>query len=182
MIAASEGDALVTGPISKRNLAAAQHYFLGHTEMLEELARRNFIATNAKAEMLFVYKNSRLLLLTRHIPLREVSRVLSQRENVERPIGVADWFLRQRLGIDKPRPSPCSALIRMLAKSAATRKKMSSHRSCATSTNPASPFCDGPFGADGFFRDFDPLQDRYDTIVAGYHDQGLIPFKLMAVA
>jgi 4-hydroxy-L-threonine phosphate dehydrogenase PdxA len=38
----------------------------------------------------------------------------------------------------------------------------------------------GPFPADGFFRGFDAENPGYDAVVAAYHDQGLIPFKLLA--
>ena len=38
----------------------------------------------------------------------------------------------------------------------------------------------GPLPADGFFRGFDPQNSGYDAVVATYHDQGLIPFKLLA--
>ncbi|NBV42381.1 AAA family ATPase, partial [bacterium] len=39
---------------------------------------------------------------------------------------------------------------------------------------------DGPFAADGFFRGFRADQPGYDAVIAAYHDQGLIPFKLLA--
>src|SRR6202030_4176396 len=77
MIAERKGDALVTGPISKRNLNAAGYDYPGHTEILEQLARDYFKAREAKAEMLFVHKKLRLLLLTRHIPLSDVPKALA---------------------------------------------------------------------------------------------------------
>jgi 4-hydroxythreonine-4-phosphate dehydrogenase len=40
--------------------------------------------------------------------------------------------------------------------------------------------CEGPFAADGFFRGFTSESNKYDCIVAAYHDQGLIPFKMLA--
>jgi len=39
---------------------------------------------------------------------------------------------------------------------------------------------EGPFAADGFFRGFDAEKPGYDAVVAAYHDQGLIPFKILA--
>ena len=171
---------LVTGPISKRNLAEAGYAFGGHTEILEDLARRYFNAPDARAEMLFVYKNLRLLLLTRHIPLRDVAAALSQPGAVARPIKTLIAYLRHQAGVSEPR-------LAMLGinphagelEGSDEEKKFFMPVIHAVNAIGASRI-DGPFPADGFFRGFDPATTPYDTIIAPYHDQGLIPFKMLA--
>ena len=179
MIAGKQVDAMVTGPISKHNLQKAGHADHGHTEILENLARRYFNAPDAHAEMLFIYKKFRLLLLTRHIALADVPLALAKPGAVARPMKTLIAFLRHRLNIEEPR-------IAMLAVNPHAGEVGGDEDTRyiapvihAVNAIGASQLV-GPLPADGFFRGFDAQNSRYDAIVAPYHDQGLIPFKLLA--
>jgi 4-hydroxythreonine-4-phosphate dehydrogenase len=180
MIAAGEAEALVTGPISKKNLHEAGHDYPGHTEILEGLAHRIFGAKDAKAEMLFAYKKFRLLLLTRHIALKDVPAELAKSGAVARPLKALIQFLRHKAKIDEPR----IALLGLNPHAGeiaedSEEKKFISPVIHAVNAIGASKL-EGPFPADAFFRGFDADKTEYDAIVAPYHDQGLIPFKLLA--
>ncbi len=91
--------ALVTGPIDKTRWHRAGVFYTGQTEVLSAL-------TGAEAEMLFVASNElcewRVLLLTRHIPLREVSAALTA-ERIEAATLTARGFLSRQLGINNPK-------------------------------------------------------------------------------
>jgi 4-hydroxythreonine-4-phosphate dehydrogenase len=178
-LARGEGDALVTGPISKRNLKAADRHFPGHTEILEELARQHYMTADCKAEMLFVHNNFRLMLLTRHCPLRDVSRLLSQHQHVESSISTLIGFLQHRLGINKPQLAILG--INPHAGEINGDEEREIIIPLISELNDSGiVICDGPFAADAFFRGFRPDTSPFDAIIAAYHDQGLIPFKMLA--
>ncbi len=179
MIAAGEADALVTGPISKKNLTEASHDFPGHTEILEMLARRMFNAPDARAEMLFAYKKFRLLLLTRHIALKDVPAALAQSGAVSRPLKALIRFLRDRAKIDEPRIAILGVNPHAGEIGGEEERKFIMPVIHAVNGIGASRL-EGCFPADAFFRGFDPVTTPYDAGVAAYHDQGLIPFKLLA--
>jgi 4-hydroxythreonine-4-phosphate dehydrogenase len=179
MIAKKEGDALVTGPISKRNLAEAGYPYAGHTEILELLAQRFFDAQDVKAEMIFVYKNLRLLLLTRHIALKDVAAALAVTGAVARPIKTLIAYLRHREGIDEPRLAMLGLNPHAGEIGGDEEQKFFLPVIKAVNAIGGSRI-DGPFAADGFFRGFEVESSPYDAIIAAYHDQGLIPFKMLA--
>jgi 4-hydroxythreonine-4-phosphate dehydrogenase len=179
MIAAGEAEALVTGPISKKNLQNAGYDFPGHTEILERLTQRLFEAPNARAEMLFAYKNFRLLLLTRHITLRDVSAALAVPGAVARPIKTLIQFLRHRMSVDQPRIALLGVNPHAGEINGDEEQKIFAPLIKAVNAVGASKL-EGCFASDAFFRGFDAQTTPYDAIVAAYHDQGLIPFKLLA--
>ena len=143
------------------------------------MARRYFDAKDARAEMLFVHKNFRLLLLTRHIPLREVPEQLAKTGAVARPLKTLIAYLRHRLGIFEPRIALLGINPHSGEVGGEEEKKYLMPVIHAVNAIGASKL-EGPFAADGFFRGFKADDDRYDAVVAAYHDQGLIPFKMLA--
>ncbi|HUY68154.1 MAG TPA: 4-hydroxythreonine-4-phosphate dehydrogenase PdxA [Alphaproteobacteria bacterium] len=222
MIAHGEARALVTGPISKRNLAAAGHDFPGHTEILENLANKYFerpiqeteahgedtpspaktkdlIASNDaikskfslphrqggrntalhRAEMLFVHKGFRLLLLTRHIPLAEVPAALMKSGAVAGPVKTLIAFLRHQLNIEEPHLVMLGVNPHAGEIGGEEEAKVFAPVIKAVNGIGASRIT-GPVAADGFFRGFDPANPGCDAVIAAYHDQGLVPFKLVA--
>jgi len=194
MMAAGEARTLVTGPISKKNLKEAGVNLPGHTEILEELARKYFGESQPKpngkaaadeekpqqkAEMLFVYKNFRLLLLTRHIALKDVPAALARPGAVAGPLKTLIAFLRHQLKIEEPKIALLGVNPHVGETGGEEEKKFYAPVIKAVNGIGASKL-EGPFPADGFFRGFSAEKPGYDAVVAAYHDQGLIPFKLLA--
>lgn len=181
LISHNQASALVTGPISKENLKQAGIDFSGHTEILEALAKEYF--PNQKqlhqAEMLFVYQKFRMLLLTRHIPLSEVSGQLSV-SGVSQSLDSLVAFLKTQAGIQTPN-------IGMLGVNphagetgiGGDEETMILQPAMAAIAQTHQLRFDPPLAADAAFRNFDPTHPRYDAYVAAYHDQGLIPVKLL---
>ncbi|GBF23580.1 4-hydroxythreonine-4-phosphate dehydrogenase, partial [Candidatus Gastranaerophilus sp. (ex Termes propinquus)] len=101
LVKAGSAGAIVTGPVSKKALADAGYNFSGQTEVLESLLARR----GDKAEMLFVARDLRLLLLTRHLPLKDV--VLTQELIVEK-ISRLSAFLKNSLNIETPKIALCA--------------------------------------------------------------------------
>lgn len=179
LLAKNKNARLVTGPISKKNLADAGYAFGGHTEILEQLAQKLFNAPEARAEMVFAYKNLRLLLLTRHIALNDVSAALAHQGAVARPVKALIAHLRHDLGISEPRLAMLAVNPHAGEVGGEEEKKYMLPIIHAVNAIGASRI-DGPFPADGFFRGFAIETTPYDAIIAPYHDQGLIPFKMLA--
>ncbi len=173
--------ALVTAPISKKSLNQAGYKFSGQTEILD-----NFLAkTGQHAEMLFVMKNFRVFLLTRHIPVSEVEEELKA-PVIERKIKDINNILKTQFKIQSPRLGICGlnphageggvigtfdrdlllGVLNDLRKEGITISK--------------------PHPADTIFTKVIEAYQKgtdlpYDCYIACYHDQGLIPMKLIGM-
>ena len=163
-------DALVTAPISKEALNAAGYPFPGHTELLAAM-------TGAKDQvMMLAGPRLRVALVTTHLPLREVSARLSQ-EKIKKTIQITAQWLREYFGISTPRLA-----VAGLNPHAGEGGLFGSEE--AAIIKPAIEECrragivvQGPFPADSLF--FHAVSGEYDAVVSMYHDQGLIPLKLL---
>jgi 4-hydroxythreonine-4-phosphate dehydrogenase len=128
--------------------------------------------------MLFVYQAFRMLLLTRHVPLRQVSQTLTVSAAV-RSLDNLVRFLRNHQGIETPRiammgVNPHAGEIGGEEEREILLPAMAQIEERHQLTLPP------PFPADALFRGFNLNQLPFDAYVAAYHDQGLIPFKLVA--
>lgn len=178
LLARRDAQALVTGPISKENLHRAGYAFGGHTEILEALARQHGASPKTKAEMLFVYRNFRMLLLTRHIPLGMVPIQLRS-PLTQTAFQTLAAHLVNDCGIAHPKVAVLG--VNPHAGEIGGDEESEILQPLMEDLNEAGPaIFEGPFPADGFFRGFDPGQYGYDACIVAYHDQGLIPFKLIA--
>ena len=175
-----EGDplrarAIVTGPISKAAWAlAGRGKYPGHTELL---ATRFGVKRHA---MMFVCEHLRVILATAHLPLMEVRNLLTI-GRVFDAIDLGHDACRQ-LGIERPRIAVCG-----LNPHAGEGGLLGDEESRLIT--PAIEVArghaieaSGPYPADTIFRDAIPQpgrRARFDLVVAMYHDQGLIPVKLL---
>ena len=160
---------LVTAPVTKWAIRRSQPRFVGHTEFLIERFGVRDVA------MMFASDALRVVLLTRHLPLRAVPPALT-REAITSTIRLTVDGLRRQFRIARPRLAVCG-----LNPHAGERGAFGDHERRVM--EPAlrrlrreGIRCDGPLAADGFFA----TRAKYDAVVACYHDQGLIPFKLLA--
>ncbi len=178
MIAQHKADALVTGPIAKITLPDLTLSASGHTEILEHLSHCFFPNQSAKAEMLFLYQRLRLLLLTRHVPLNEVSTQLRP-ETVRPPLEILQTFLTQTLALHQPKVAVLG--VNPHAGEIGGHEEFDILKPVMAQVNAKNRMhLEGPFAADAFFRGFKMDHFPYAAVVAPYHDQGLIPMKLIA--
>ena len=168
-------DALVTAPINKAAWAlAGKGKYPGHTELL---------ATRAHAKrfrMVFASDALRVALCTAHVPLMELRNVLTI-GRVHETIDLAHDFCLE-LGVVSPRIAVCGlnphagedGLLGDEDQRIITPAIHAAHQQGINAM--------GPFPADTIFREarLDEPSRRYDIVVAMYHDQGLIPVKLLA--
>ena len=161
--------AVVTGPVSKESLHLAKIPFPGHTELLQAM-------TGApRVEMLMAAGPLKGLLITRHIPLKEVSDSLSVRRIVE-AVRLADDFLRRR-SRHTPRWALCG-----LNPHAGDNGLLGSEEKrvvdpAAARLRALGVSIDEPLPADVAWARH--AQGRYDACACLYHDQGMIPLKAL---
>ena len=171
---------IVTAPTSKEAMNLAGHKFSGQTEVLEK-----FLAHDGqKAEMLFVSKDFRVLLLTRHIPLKDVSKKLTKELIIEKTERLRSYF-QNRLYIQRPSFALCAlnphagenCLLGdeeqqvMLPAIEAVRKR---------GINITNPLPADTLFINGVQSYLKGEKLPYDCYIACYHDQGLIPIKSVA--
>jgi 4-hydroxythreonine-4-phosphate dehydrogenase len=163
-------DALVTAPLNKESLHAAGYSWPGHTEMLAE-------ATGARdVAMLFVGGDLRVALLTIHRALRTVPDALT-REEVRRVVHLVHREL-PRLGAARRRLALCGVNPHAGEGGLFGSEERDVLGPAAASLREEGIDVQGPLPADSAF--VRAARGEFDAVVAAYHDQGLIPVKLLA--
>lgn len=171
LIESNEEDAVVTMPISKEAIYMAAWQFPGHTEYFA------YKAKSADSLMILFKGNIRVSLATVHIPLSKVAKLLSK-ELVISKTQLLNRSLQMDFGINSPK----IALLG-LNPHAGENGKLGKEENemiipAIIELNHKGINVEGPFPADGFFAH--GIYKNYDGILAMYHDQGLIPLKLLA--
>ncbi len=167
-----ECHAVVTAPINKAGLKKAGFDIPGHTEFMASLSKTK------KFEMMLVGGPLRVVLVTRHAPLQKVSSLLSRGKIVE-TILLTDKELRRSFGIAKPR-----IVVAGLNPHAGEEGTIGSEEVdiISPAVQMAKKRCDakifGPLSPDALF--YEAYQGKYDAVVCMYHDQGLIPLKMIS--
>lgn len=163
-------DVLVTAPINKYNIQSEEFKFPGHTDYLNE-------QLEGDALMLMVQDNLRVGLLTDHIPVNEVSAHLTE-ELIRKKMLTINKTLKQDFAIGKPK-------IAMLGVNPHSGDNGVIGSEDDQVVKPAlkklfeeGVHVFGPFSADSFFGS--GQYEKYDAVIAAYHDQGLIPFKTLS--
>ena len=162
--------ALVTAPLNKESLNAAGHPWPGHTEMLADAAGTPDVA------MMFVGGGLRVALLTIHRPLRTVPDAVTPAE-VRR---VARLVQRElpRFGVAAPRIALCGLNPHAGEHGLLGREEEDVLVPAVADLRREGVDVSGPFPADSLF--VRAKRGEFDAVIAGYHDQGLIPVKLAA--
>ncbi len=157
---------LVTAPISKEAVKSAGGKFPGHTELLASWEKsKSFM-------MFFISSKLKGGILTIHIPLKEVSQKL-----ISIDINDRISLVKRSLLSDFNIPKPNIALLGVNPH--AGENGVIGNEEKKIFANPIRiNKIDGPFAADGFFAA--KQYNDYDFILSGYHDQFLIPFKMLS--
>ncbi|WP_290795292.1 4-hydroxythreonine-4-phosphate dehydrogenase PdxA [Flavihumibacter sp. UBA7668] len=163
---------LVTAPIHKKNTQSDAFPFTGHTPYLRQ-------AFGAKeVVMMMVASNMRVALLTEHVPVQEIGPYVTKAAILSK-LKLIEASLQQDFGIDRPKIA-----VLGLNPHAGDEGLIGSEEE--TIIKPAikefkqqtGAIVQGPFSADAFFAR--GYHERFDAVLAMYHDQGLIPFKSLS--
>ena len=165
-----EVDAIVTAPISKESLKLAGYEWPGHTELLAELTNTD------KFAMMFVSDKLKVVLYTIHLPLKEVSKRINTKL-VSETILLAETGAKM-LGMDKPRIAVAGLNPHAGESGIMGKEEMRSIIPAVQKALAAGLTVSGPYPPDVIFHK--AYTGAFDIIVCMYHDQGLIPFKMLA--
>jgi len=164
-------DALVTAPISKTSWRLAGHKkFPGHTELLKYKCKSRHVA------MMFVSPRLRVALATIHVALMNV-RDMFTIGCVFNPIDLADKALREDFGIENPRIAVAGLNPHAGEEGDFGDEEERVIEPAILMAGEGGINVRGPFPADTVF--LKAIDGKFDCVVAMYHDQGLIPIKLL---
>ena len=169
-----EVDVLLTAPINKHNIQNETFHFPGHTEYLEEC----FGGSERKALMILMKDDLRVALVTGHLPLSEVASSLNVDEIVTK-LRIFNHSLKQDFGIVKPRIAVLSLNPHAGDAGLLGTEEETIIKPAMEEAEKKGIMSFGPYPADGFFGS--RMYDKFDGILAMYHDQGLAPFKALAM-
>lgn len=164
-------DVLVTAPLNKHNVEAAYNRpFTGHTSYLADK-----FGTSAYL-MLMVGENLRIGLVTEHIPLQEVTSVISTTLIADK-IRILDESLRKDFNIRKPRIALLGLNPHAGDSGLVGKQEQEIIAPAIQEAKHKGMLVYGPYPADGFFAS--AAYRQFDAVLAMYHDQGMLPFKTM---
>ncbi len=171
-------DALVTAPINKNNIQSESFYFPGHTEYLEEVFKDKDSDKKHQALMLLVSDVMRVAVVTGHIPLKEVPTAISKKLILDK-LDTFNRSLKQDFTIVRPRIAVLGLNPHAGDDGLIGKEEEKTIKPALEEAKADGILCFGPYPADGFFGSGQFKQ--FDGILAMYHDQGLIPFKTLAM-
>ena len=162
--------AIVTCPVNKRSMQMSGSKFHGHTELLAE---RTGVLDYA---MMLAGKMLRVVLVTIHIPLKNVPLTLSS-EKILKTIRITGESLQERFGIKNPRIAVAGLNPHAGEDGMFGTEEKNTILPAIKAALMEGFNVSGPFPPDTVF--YNAVQGDYDAVVCMYHDQGLIPFKLI---
>jgi len=164
-------DVLVTAPINKKNIQSGTFAFKGHTEYLaEKFGSSNFL-------MMMVARDLRIGFVTGHIPIKSVSENLTE-ELILRKLVVMNNSLIRDFGISKPKIALLGLNPHSGDEGVIGIEESSVIIPAMKRAQNENILCFGPYPPDGFFGTLKYRQ--FDGVLAMYHDQGMIAFKIIA--
>ena len=163
-------DVLVTAPINKYNIQSEEFKFPGHTDYLDKELDGNAI-------MLMVKDKLRVGLLTDHIPVNEVAKHLTEKLIFQKVETISNT-LTQDFEIRRPKIAVLGLNPHAGDNGVIGKEEDEIIKPAISKLFEKGILVFGPFSADGFFGS--GQYEKYDAILATYHDQGLIPFKTLS--
>ncbi len=168
---AGEIDALVTAPIHKKAMKMAGFPFPGHTEYItSQLSIKESL-------MMLVNDNLKVALVTNHLPISKVAENIT-REKVLEKIKILNETLRVDFFIEKPVIAVLGLNPHAGDEGAIGSEEENLIRPAIEQAKEQNILVMGPFPADGFFGA--GQHQKFDAILAMYHDQGLVAFKSLS--
>ena len=166
-------DVLVTAPINKHTIQSEQFDFPGHTEYIEQR-----LGEGQKALMILMKGNFRVALVTGHIPVSRIAPTLTK-ELIEEKLAIFNRSLKQDFGISAPRIAVFSLNPHAGDGGLLGTEEEEIIIPALKEMAAKGVLCYGPYPADGFMGSGNFT--HFDGILAMYHDQGLAPFKTLAM-
>ncbi len=171
---AGKVDVLVTAPINKHSIQSEGFHFPGHTEYIQDVA-----GEGAKSLMILMTQRIRVALVTNHIPVSKIAQGVTEEKILEK-LTIFNRSLLRDFGIRAPRIAvlglnPHAGDNGLLG----TEEQEVIAPAIEKANTELGIKAFGPYAADGFFGR--ATYEQFDGVLAMYHDQGLAPFKTLAM-
>ena len=165
-------DGLVTAPIHKNNTQSNEFNFTGHTPYLKNLYGA------ADVVMFMIAENMRIGLVTEHVPVQDVTKHIT-REGIISKLQLINNSLKRDFNINKPRIAVLGLNPHAGDEGLIGKEEEEIIKPAIKEAKQRDIFCFGPYPADAFFAR--GQHEKFDAVLTMYHDQGLIPFKSLAI-
>lgn len=174
MVEYKEGmyDVLVTAPIHKQMIQSDSFAFPGHTEYIEQSIGEG------KALMILANETLRVALVTGHVPVAKIASAITQ-ELIEEKLTIFNASLKTDFGIGAPRIAVLALNPHAGDGGVIGKEEETIITPAIKAMREQGILCYGPFPADGFMGS--GAYNHFDGVLAMYHDQGLVPFKVLAM-
>ena len=166
-------DVIVTAPINKHTIQSEEFTFPGHTEYIEQK-----LGEGQKALMILMKDDFRVALVTGHIPVGQIAAELTK-DLIEEKLTIFNRSLKQDFGISAPRIAVLSLNPHAGDGGLLGKEEEEIIIPAIQEMTAKGVFCFGPYPSDGFMGSGN--FQHFDGILAMYHDQGLAPFKALAM-
>jgi len=163
-------DGIVTAPIHKKNIQSDAFNFSGHTPYLQHAFG------NTENLMLLVADNIRMALVTEHVTIGDIAKHITK-DKIKQKLAILHSSLQKDFGVEKPRIAVL-ALNPHAGDEGLIGKEEIEIIKPAIKESKQNILVFGPYSADAFFAR--GAHEKFDGVLAMYHDQGLIPFKSLA--
>jgi 4-phospho-D-threonate 3-dehydrogenase / 4-phospho-D-erythronate 3-dehydrogenase len=165
-------DGLVTAPIHKGNTQSDQFKFTGHTPYLKNLYGASDVG------MFMIAENMRVALLTEHVAVKDIVPFIT-RDSIISKLQIINNSLKRDFNINKPRIAVLGLNPHAGDEGLIGKEEEEIIKPAIKEAKHRDVFCFGPYPADAFFAR--GHYEKFDGVLAMYHDQGLIPFKSLAI-
>lgn len=166
-------DVLVTAPINKATIQSPVFSFHGHTEYIE-----TSVGDGAKALMILMNETLRVALVTTHLPIKDISTAITKEAILEKAT-IFHQSLKRDFRISNPRIAVLSLNPHAGDNGLLGSEEQEIIQPAIEELEKKGIQAFGPYAADGFFGS--NAYYHFDGVLAMYHDQGLAPFKTIAL-
>lgn len=166
-------DVIVTAPINKHSIQSEGFAFSGHTEYIQER-----LGDGHESLMILMKNDLRVALVTTHLPIKDVAAAITK-ERVVQKIALFNQSLKRDFDIQAPRIAVLALNPHAGDEGLIGDEEQTVIIPAIQEMTQKGVLCYGPYAADGFMGSGN--FSHFDGILAMYHDQGLAPFKALAM-
>jgi 4-hydroxythreonine-4-phosphate dehydrogenase len=166
-------DVLVTAPINKASIQNSDFHFTGHTEYLE-----HELGEGKESLMILMSSLMKVALVTTHLPIKDVAKAITK-ENIIEKATIFSQSLKRDMRISAPRIAVLALNPHAGDGGVLGTEEQDIISPAIAELEQQGVLAFGPYAADGFFGS--GTYAHYDGVLAMYHDQGLAPFKTLAL-
>ena len=163
---------LVTAPIHKKNIQSEEFTYSGHTPFLKAFFEVDDVV------MILAADNMCVAPLTEHVPVADITKYITK-ENILRKLKILNYSLQKDFNINKPKIAVLGLNPHAGDEGLIGSEEESIIKPAIKDAKQHNLMVSGPYPADAFFAR--GAYTKFDAVLAMYHDQGLIPFKSLAI-